>query len=119
MDTCHDALYIREHLLGAKVKTTRCGDVVRTNHHKHLLGLAIDVRLEVIALLRRVGTRVTAVHDGQVVAIRSHEGLRPAVHVGNTVTDKQNVVAGHIQRFERIVTMVTKRSIGKDCGSRA
>jgi hypothetical protein len=41
------------------------------------------------------------------------------VHVGDTVTDKQDTALGWFQHFERIVTMVTKRPIGKDCGSRA
>ena len=47
----HHALYILQHLLAAEIETARCGNVVCSDHHEHLLWLACDVALEVVALL--------------------------------------------------------------------
>ena len=114
MDACYDALHIGKHLLRTSVKSARSGDVVRANHHEHLLGFATNVRLKVVALLRGISARVTTVYDGQILTRGGLEGLGPTVHVGNTVTDEHDVVARYGQDLKRIVAMIPERPIGKD-----
>ena len=96
----HDTLHVTEHLLGAKIKSARSSDVVGADHHKYLLGLSANVRLEVVTLLRRIGTRVASVKNGKVVSVRGNEGFCPTMHVGNTVANEDDVVARHGQCLE-------------------
>ena len=114
MDTLHDALHVGKHLLRTEVQTTRSGNVVRANHHENLLGLSVDVGLEVVALLRGISARIASVHNGQILTRRGLEGLGPTMHVRDTVTDEHDVVARYGQDLKRIVAMIPERPIGKD-----
>ena len=77
VDAIHHALDIAEHLLGSEVEAAAGSDVVCANHQEHFGRSVGNVALNVLTLLRRVGTRIAAVADGKVVAVGITEHLLP------------------------------------------
>ena len=77
-----------------------CGYVVGAYHHKHLLGLALQIGLQIVALFSGISSRIASVHDGQILSLRCNECLGPAVHVGNAVSDEQDTALCRSQHLE-------------------
>ena len=113
LDWIHEALLIEAAMLQHMLRgTDTCGaEVVGTEHHEHLLGLAGRYGLDVGQRLVGDGTRHTAVHH-VVVA----EGFPPLVHIGDAVTYKYCLLLIYRKHLERVVPMVTEWGIGKGHG---